>query len=104
MNKRPIPVPKAEEEIDALDSFISSSPKPKEKKTELKEEKKKETPKPRKNRKIAEENELVKKSLKIDINIDTALKLEAVHTRHTQEKIVEVALREYLKKKGHKNI
>jgi len=41
MNKRPIPVPKAEEEIDALDSFISSSPKPKEKKTELKEEKKK---------------------------------------------------------------
>lgn len=104
MNKRPIPVPKAEEEINALDNFISSSPKPKEKKVEVKEEKKKEEPKPRKNRKIAEENELVKKSLKIDINIDTALKLEAVHTRQTQEKIVEEALREYLKKKGHKNI
>ena len=102
MNKRPIPTPQAEDEFNALDKFIDDAPKNIEVKNNVANKKVETTQ--RKNRKLYQEEELVKKSIKIDILVDTALRLEAVHTRNTQEKIVEEALRTYLKTRGHKNI
>lgn len=100
MSKRPIPVPK---EDDALDNFINEAPS-----TAKKEVAKFEPKKVNKKEETKEEENLeedrVKKSLKIKTKIDDALRLESATTREKQQDIMETAIREYLVKKGHKNI
>ena len=91
MSKRPIPTPKTD---DALDDFIKDSPV---------EKKQEQTIKSKIEKKVLVETK-VKKSLKINENIDNALRLESATTREKQQDIIEKAIREYLVKKGYKNI
>jgi hypothetical protein len=79
MNKRPVPKLKTDDEID---NFINTTTK-----TSIKDKTKR-----------------VKKSLNLKKTIDDALRLESAKTRETQLYIMEVAIKEYLYKKGYKNI
>jgi len=94
--KRPIPTIKID---NALDNFINDVP-----------EIKKEKPTSPRVKKAIEEAPLqesmekglkVNKSLSLDKDVDDALRLEVAKTREPQIDIIQQALTEFLKKRGH---
>ena len=89
--KRPVPTPKADSE---LDNFINEATSPKQEKASSAIQIQKQ----------AREEEKIRKSLVLSKRIDDALRLESATTREKQIDIMEKAIGQYLKKKGHKNI
>jgi len=91
MTKKPII-----KEDEELENFINGEENKEKEKT--KEVKKADT------KSKNEEKTRVKKSMEIRIKIDNALKQESLNTRQNQYIVVDKALTEYLKKRGHKDL